>query len=159
MNGIVAGSGNEFNLSFNPAIAADHVTIRQIGNTRGSVAAREATQWLPLLVGERRARAIIWLNEEISAKQAPEWGLINQLVPMEHSDTAVDDWVDKLLLKKPDVMRYTKAHTNFRKEFAWSRTVMHARDWLAIHADSAEAEEGRISTIAAVAVKYYEFWI
>ena len=39
LNGIVVGGGNEFNMSCDLAIAADHVFIRQIGNTRGSVAA------------------------------------------------------------------------------------------------------------------------
>ncbi len=142
LNGIVVGGGNEFNLACDLAIAADHITIRQIGNTRGSVAAGGATQWLPLFVGERRAREILWLNEEISPRQALEWGLVNQVVPKEQLDSAVDTTVEKLLRKMPEVMRYTKTQTNFWKEFAWSMTVMHARDWLAVHADSAEVEEG-----------------
>lgn len=142
LNGIVVGGGNEFNLACDLAIAADHITIRQIGNTRGSVAAGGATQWLPLFVGERRAREILWLNEEITPRQALEWGLVNQVVPKERLDSAVDALVVKLLQKMPEVMRYTKTQTNFWKEFAWSMTVMHARDWLAVHADSAEVEEG-----------------
>jgi enoyl-CoA hydratase/carnithine racemase len=44
LNGIVAGGGNEFNLSCDLAIAADHVTIRQVGTRVGSVAAGGATQ-------------------------------------------------------------------------------------------------------------------
>jgi hypothetical protein len=54
----------------------------------------------------------------------------------------VDAMVEKLLHKMPEVMRYTKTQTNFWKEFSWAMTVMHARDWLTIHADSAETEEG-----------------
>lgn len=142
LNGIVVGGGNEFNLSCDLAIAADHVTIRQIGNTRGSVAAGGATQWLPLFVGERRAREILWLNEEISAQDALRMGLVNQVVPKGLLDAAVDEMAGKLLNKMPTVMRYTKTQTNFWKEFAWSMTVMHARDWLSIHADSAEVAEG-----------------
>ncbi len=142
LNGMVVGGGNEFNMSCDLAIAADHVTIRQIGNTRGSVAAGGATQWLPLFVGERRAREILWLNEPLTALKACEWGLVNQVVPKEQLDAAVDALVEKLLHKMPDVMRYTKTQTNFWKEFSWSMTVMHARDWLSVHADSAEVEEG-----------------
>jgi enoyl-CoA hydratase/carnithine racemase len=145
LNGIVVGGGNEFNMSCDLAIAAEHVTIRQIGNTRGSVAAGGATQWLPLFVGERRAREILWLNEEIPARQALEWGLVNQVVPQAELDAAVDAMAAKLLQKMPEVMRYTKTQTNFWKEFSWSQTVMHARDWLTIHAASAEVREGLAS--------------
>jgi hypothetical protein len=42
----------------------------------------------------------------------------------------------------PEVFRYTKQQTNFWKEFSWSMTVGHARDWLSVHADSAETREG-----------------
>jgi enoyl-CoA hydratase/carnithine racemase len=142
LNGMVVGGGNEFNLACDLAIAAEHVTIRQIGNSRGSVAAGGATQWLPLFVGERRAREILWLNEEITAPQALTWGLVNQVVPLSELDAAVNAMAQKLLNKMPDVMRYTKTQTNFWKEFAWSQTVMHARDWLALHAASAEVQEG-----------------
>ncbi len=142
LNGMVVGGGNEFNMSCDLAVAADHIFIRQIGNSRGSVAAGGATQWLPLIVGDRRAREILLLNEEIPAHKALEWGLVNQVVPKEDLDEAVEALVDKLLHKMPDVMRYTKTHINFWKEFSWSMTVMHARDWLAVHADSAEVEEG-----------------
>src|SRR5581483_10708144 len=90
LNGIVVGGGNEFNMACDLAIAADHIIIRQIGNSRGSVAAGGATQWLPLFVGERRAREILWLNEEITADKALEWGLVNQVVPQAELDTAVD---------------------------------------------------------------------
>lgn len=142
LNGIVVGGGNELNLACDLAIAADHVTIRQIGNSRGSVAAGGATQWLPIMIGDRRAREMLWLNEEIPAHQALEWGLVNRVVPQAELDAAVDEMVAKLLDKMPEVMRYTKTQTNFWKELAWGQTVMHARDWLTIHAASAEVREG-----------------
>ncbi len=142
LNGMVVGGGNEFNMSCDLAVAADDITIRQIGNTRGSVAAGGATQWLPLLVGDRRAREILWFNEPLTAQKAMDWGLINAVVPRAQLDATVDEWVAKLLHKMPEVFRYTKQQTNFWKEFAWSMTVGHARDWLSVHADSAETREG-----------------
>lgn len=154
LNGIVVGGGNEFNLSCDLAIAAEHITIRQIGNTRGSVAAGGATQWLPLFVGDRRAREILWLNEEISSHEALRLGLVNKVVPKQDLDSAMGEWVEKLLKKMPQVMRYTKTQTNFWKEFSWSMTVMHARDWLTIHADSAEVEEGLRSFFDKRPVEY-----
>jgi enoyl-CoA hydratase/carnithine racemase len=154
LNGTVVGGGNEFNMSCDLAVAADDITIRQIGNTRGSVAAGGATQWLPLFVGERRAREILWFNEPLTAQKALEWGLVNQVVPRAQLDAAVDAMVDKLLQKMPEVFRYTKQQTNFWKEFAWSMTIGHARDWLSVHADSAEVEEGLRSFYDKRAVNY-----
>lgn len=154
LNGIVVGGGNEFNMSCDLAVAAEHVTIRQIGNSRGSVAAGGATQWLPIIVGDRRAREMLWLNKPIPAQTALDWGLVNRVVPNDQLDAAVEEMSEELLHKMPDVFRYTKAQTNFWKDFAWAMTIQHARDWLTIHADSAEVKEGLDSFFEKREVEY-----
>src|SRR5215470_8130830 len=90
LNGIVVGGGNELNMACDLAVAADDIYIRQVGTARGSVPAAGATQWLPLIVGDRRAREILWLCEEIPAQKALEWGLVNQVVPRVKLDEAVE---------------------------------------------------------------------
>jgi enoyl-CoA hydratase/carnithine racemase len=142
LNGMVVGGGNEFNIGCDLAIAADHVVIRQVGTARGSVAAGGATQWLPLIVGDRRAREILWLCEEIDARKALEWGLVNQVVPYADLDAAVDAMARKLVEKLPECMRYTKQQSNFWREFSFHLTVGHARDWLTLHSGSPEVYEG-----------------
>ncbi len=142
LNGIVVGGGNEFNLSCDLAIAADDIYIRQVGASHGSVAAAGATQWLPLIVGDRRAREILMLNEEISARKALEWGLINQVVPRAQLDAAVAAMAQKLIDKFPEIMRYTRQQLNFWRDLSWHLTIGHARDWLAIHNLSPETLEG-----------------
>ncbi len=142
LNGIVVGGGNEFNLSCDLAIAADDIYIRQIGASHGSVAAAGATQWLPIVVGDRRAREILLLNEEIPARTALEWGLVNQVVPRAQLDDAVAVMASKLLDKLPEIVRYTRQQMNFWKDLSWSLTVGHTRDWLAIHSASPETLEG-----------------
>jgi enoyl-CoA hydratase/carnithine racemase len=142
LNGMVVGGGNEFNIACDLAIAADHMTIRQVGTSRGSVPAGGATQWLPLVIGDRRAREMLWLCEPISAAQALDWGLVNQVVPASELDSAVQTMAAKLLDKMPEIIRYTKQQTNFWRDFVWGLTVGHARDWLSIHADSLETAEG-----------------
>jgi enoyl-CoA hydratase/carnithine racemase len=142
LNGMVVGGGNEFNMACDLAIAAEHVRIRQVGTEVGSVAAGGATQWLPLMVGDRRAREILWLCEWVDAAKALEWGLVNQVVPYTKLDDAVATMAAKLVDKFPECMRYTKQQTNFWKDFAWSQTVGHAREWLALHYASLEPYEG-----------------
>ena len=142
LNGIVVGGGNEFNLSCDLAIAADDIFIRQVGASHGSVAAAGATQFLPLVVGDRRAREILFLNEEIPAAKALDWGLVNQVVPRAELDLAVDAMAQKLTHKLPEATRYTKQQLNTWRDFIWGITIGHARDWLAIHNLAPETHEG-----------------
>jgi enoyl-CoA hydratase/carnithine racemase len=142
LNGIVVGGGNEFNLSCDLAVAADDIYIRQVGTSHGSVALAGATQFLPLTVGDRRAREILFLNEEIPVQKALEWGLVNWVVPRSELDTKVDEIVEKLTTKLPEKMRYTKQQLNFWRDLSWHLTIGHGRDWLAIHNTSPETWEG-----------------
>ena len=141
LNGIVVGGGNELNMACDLAIAADDIYIRQVGAAHGSVAAGGATQWLPIIVGDRRAREILLLCEEIPAQKALERGLVNQVVPRAKLDDAVEAMAEKLLDKLPECTRYTKQQINFWRDFSWTMTVQHARDWLTIHSGAMETKE------------------
>jgi enoyl-CoA hydratase/carnithine racemase len=142
LNGMVVGGGNELQMSCDLAIAADDIFISHAGTSRGSVAAAGATQWLPLIVGDRRAREILLLNERIPAQKALEWGLLNQVVPRRELDGAVDRMAEKLVDKLPECTRYTKQQLNFWRELSWTMTIGHLRDWLTVHTAADEIQEG-----------------
>ena len=142
LNGMVVGGGNELQMSCDLAIAADDIFIRHVGVARGSVPAAGATQWLPIIIGDRRAREMILLCEPVPAKKALEWGLINKVVPRKKLDQAVAEMAEKLVNKLPESTRYTKQQLNFWREFSWSMTIGHARDWLTVHTGSDEVAEG-----------------
>ncbi len=142
LNGIVVGGGNELQMSCDLAIAADGIYIGHAGTSRGSVAAAGATQWLPLIVGDRRAREMLLLNEKLPIKKALEWGLVNQVVPRKKLDKAVDVMAEKLVNKLPECTRYTKQQLNFWRDFSWSLTIGHLRDWLTVHTSALEIQEG-----------------
>lgn len=142
LNGMTVGGGNELHMSCDLAIAAEDVVIRHVGTARGSVPGAGATQWLPLIVGDRRAREILFLCEDIPARKALEWGLINEVVPRKELDAAVRRMAAKLIRKLPEVTRYTKQQLNFWREFSWAMTIGHVKDWLTVHTGAAEIEEG-----------------
>lgn len=154
LNGIVAGGGNEVNMACDLAVAADHITIRQVGTRVGSVAAGGGTQWLPLHIGDRRAREMLFTCDEITAQQALEWGLVNRVVPYAQLDKAVDELAGKLIEKFSECTRYTKQQVNFWKDLAWHATIGHARDWLSIHYSSLEPLEGMSAFVEKRAVDY-----
>jgi enoyl-CoA hydratase/carnithine racemase len=140
VNGIAVGGGNELQLACDLAVMVDDAYIRHVGLEHGSVPAGGATQWLSLLVGDRRAREIILLCDEIPASQAAEWGLVNRAVPADELDEVVDAWVESLARKLPNATRYAKHQLNVWRDLAWHQTVGHARDWLALSMLSGETQ-------------------
>lgn len=142
LNGMTVGGGNELQMSCDLAVAADGIYIGHAGTSRGSVAAAGATQWLPLIVGDRRAREILLLNEKIPIRKALAWGLVNQVVPRRRLDAAVDAMAEKLINKLPECTRYTKQQLNFWRDFSWALTIGHLRDWLTVHTTAPEIQEG-----------------
>jgi len=142
LNGMVVGGGNELQMSCDFAIAATDVVIKHVGTSRGSVAAAGGTQWLPIIVGDRRAREILMLGKGLKAKEALSWGLINQVVPRRNLDSAVAAMVETLVNKLPECTRYTKEQLNFWRNFSWAMTIGHAKDWLTVHTSAPEIVEG-----------------
>jgi enoyl-CoA hydratase/carnithine racemase len=132
INGIAVGGGNELQMACDLAVIVEDAYIRHVGPEHGSVPAGGATQWLPIMVGDRRAREILFLCEEIPAHKAEEWGLVSRAVPPAELDATVDELVEKLAAKLPQTVRYTKQQLNFWRDLAWHGTVGHARDWLAL---------------------------
>jgi enoyl-CoA hydratase/carnithine racemase len=132
INGIAVGGGNELQMACDLAVMVDDAYIRHVGPEHGSVPAGGATQWLTIMVGDRRAREIVLMCEEIPATKAAEWGLVNWAVPAAELDAKVDAVVENLERKLPQTTRYAKQHLNFWRDFAWHETINHARDWLAL---------------------------
>jgi enoyl-CoA hydratase/carnithine racemase len=137
LNGMAVGGGNESQLACDLSVIAEHAFIKQVGTSVGSVAAGGSTQWLPLFVGDRRARYILMTNRVVPAYQALEWGLVSEVAP-----SVKKALCQELILKFPECMRYTKQQVNFWKDLAWHQTIGHARDWLSIHYSSWEPLEG-----------------
>ena len=172
LNGMAVGGGNETQLACDLTVMAQHAFIRQVGTQVGSVACGGSTQWLPITVGDKRARQMLFLNDPVPAAKALDWGLVNWVVP---SVRRGDEWIaeatpdeikkaqggkdgyridlsrldeevlavaTRLLATFPECTRYTKQQVNFWKDLAWHQTVRHAQDWLSLHYTSWEPVEG-----------------
>jgi len=141
INGIAVGGGNELQMACDLAVMVDDAFVRHVGLEHGSVPAGGATQWLPVFVGDRRAREIIYMCQEVPAAQAAEWGLVNWAVPAAGLDAKVDEVVANLAAKLPQTTRYAKQQLNFWRDLSWHETANHARDWLALSMLGDEAQE------------------
>jgi len=141
INGICVGGGNELQMACDLSVLVDDAYIRHVGPEHGSVPAGGATQWLPLIVGDRRAREIVMLCEPIAPAQALDWGLVSRVVARSELDATVAALAENLARKLPEAMRYTKTQLNWWRDLVWSQTVEHARDWLAVHSTADETKE------------------
>jgi enoyl-CoA hydratase/carnithine racemase len=141
INGICVGGGNELQMACDFSVMVDDAYIRHVGTSHGSVPAGGATQWLTLLVGDRKAREIIFLGQNIPALQCQEWGLVTYVVTRQQLDEKVNEIAANLRSKLPECTRYAKQQLAFWKDFVWSMTIGHARDWLTLHAGMPEVVE------------------
>ena len=74
INGIAVGGGNELQMACDLAVMVDDAYIRHVGPEHGSVPAGGATQWLTIMVGDRRAREIVLMCEEMPAEEGGRSG-------------------------------------------------------------------------------------
>ncbi|MCH7883668.1 MAG: enoyl-CoA hydratase/isomerase family protein [Planctomycetes bacterium] len=81
LNGMAVGGGNESQLACDLSVMGEHAFIAQVGTSVGSVACGGSTQWLPITVGDRRARGILFLNQRYASFTALSMGLVNAVVP------------------------------------------------------------------------------
>ncbi len=81
LNGMAVGGGNESQLACDLSVMGEHAFIAQVGTNVGSVACGGSTQWLPLHVGDRKARGILFLNQRYAAFTSLSMGLVNAVVP------------------------------------------------------------------------------
>lgn len=108
VQGYCLGGGNELNLFCDLTIAAEGARFGQAGPRVGSAPLWGATQLLPLLVGQKRAREIIFLCRQYTAAEALAMGWINRVVPQGELWAEAQRWAEELLAKSPGALRAVK---------------------------------------------------
>jgi dihydroxynaphthoic acid synthetase len=112
VRGFCVGGGNELNIFCDLSIASENAKFGQVGPKVGSVPVWGACQLLPRLVGERKAREMIYTCRLYSAKESLDMGLINQVVPDEELDEVVAKLCEEILAKSPQAIRIAKIALN-----------------------------------------------
>jgi methylglutaconyl-CoA hydratase len=92
INGVAFGGGLELALCCDLRVAAAHAQLALPETSIGVIPGAGATQRLPRLVGEARAKEMILLARRVSAEQALAWGLVNRVTPS--GANVVDDAVE-----------------------------------------------------------------
>ncbi|NLI82390.1 MAG: enoyl-CoA hydratase [Deltaproteobacteria bacterium] len=84
INGTAAGGGFSLALTTDVAIAAESAKFTMAYTNAGLAPDGSSSYFLARMIGLRRAKEMALLNTVLSAKQALEWGLVNQVVADDH---------------------------------------------------------------------------
>ena len=80
VNGVAAGAGFSMVLSASIVIASENARFSMAYTGAGLTPDGSSTYFLPKIVGLRRAEELMVTNRQLSAQEALEWGIVNQLV-------------------------------------------------------------------------------
>ncbi|MFZ2175612.1 MAG: enoyl-CoA hydratase/isomerase family protein [Rhodococcus sp. (in: high G+C Gram-positive bacteria)] len=111
VNGIAVGGGNELVIASDLAIAARGARLGQAGTLIGACPVLGGTNVLPLQIGEKRAKQIVFFSDKVSAEQAFEWGWVNEVVDDEDLEKTTRQWAERLLTLHPQALQIAKANT------------------------------------------------
>ncbi|MDF2629332.1 MAG: menB [Symbiobacteriaceae bacterium] len=141
VDGYCLGGGNSLMLLCDLTIATEGSVFGQVGPKMGSAPLWWSTQLLPRLVGEKRAREIVFLCRRYSAPEALQMGWINRVVPAAALEAAVQEWCETLLSMSPQALRIAKMSLNYESDQLWA-SVVHGLGLLAYAHGTEEFHEG-----------------
>ena len=142
VNGLALGAGCELMISCDIIIAADDVKIGQTEIRVGLIPGGGGTQVLPRLVGEKKAKELIFTGRMITAQEAKDLGIINQVVPREQLREATDNLVNELLRNSPAIIGLAKIAINRSLETPLQVGMSYERDLFALAFSYEDQKEG-----------------
>ena len=142
VRGYCIGGGNELNVMCDLTLAGESGRFGQAGPKIGSAPLWWGCQLMPAVVGEKKAREILFLVRQYDAYEAEAMGLVNKVVPDDQLDDLVDEWCDEILRKSPQGLRLAKIAMNTATDSLYS-SVQHGLELVALnHVYGPEPKEG-----------------
>jgi naphthoate synthase/2-ketocyclohexanecarboxyl-CoA hydrolase len=112
VNGYAIGSGHELHLMCDLTVAVESARFGQVGPRVGGLPFWGAVQMLPRIVGEKKAREILFLCQQYSAAEALQMGLVNRVVPAADLLSETQKMADQILDLSPRSLRLLKMLVN-----------------------------------------------
>jgi naphthoate synthase/2-ketocyclohexanecarboxyl-CoA hydrolase len=124
VNGYSIGGGHCLHLWCDITIASDRAKFGQVGTKVGSLPYWGPPLMLARMVGEKRAREMLFLCRQYTAQEAYEMGLVNKVVPHDRLMEEVDLWCQEILDKSPLYIGMTKKTMNFATDQLYGALTM-----------------------------------
>jgi enoyl-CoA hydratase/carnithine racemase len=81
---------------------------------------------MPFVIGQKRARELLYLGDMIDAKTALDWGMVNRVVPRAELDTAAMKFARRMALISPEALMATKLALSRGADAAGFRNAIRA---------------------------------
>jgi len=106
--GYAIGGGHILHLVCDLTIAADNARFGQTGPIVGSFDGGYGSSLLARTIGLKRAKEVWFLCRQYDAATALEWGLVNEVVPLDSLETETIAWCRRMLSLSPIALRMIK---------------------------------------------------
>jgi enoyl-CoA hydratase/carnithine racemase len=142
LNGHALGGGLELALACDIIVAADHAELGLPEPRRGLIAGAMGVHRLPRQIPLKVAMGHLLTGRHMTAQRAYELGLVNEVVPGDQLDQAVDAWVADILACAPLAVRATKQSAMAGLELTLPEAGGTVFDWERRRRASDDAREG-----------------
>lgn len=156
VEGACVGGGHELMLWCDLVIAAEDSVFGQTGARVGACPTVGATQYIAKLIGERRAKEMIFLCKRYSGAEAAEIGLANESVPADELWDRVAEIVQQIKGYSSQTIRATKVSLNFDSDALYP-SWQHGMELLANIWGTEESLEGMQAFLERRPADFHQF--
>lgn len=142
VNGFALGGGLELALACDIIVAAEHAELGLPEPRRGLIAGAMGVHRLPRQIPHHLAMGYLLTGRHMTAARAHEIGLVNEVVPADRLDQAVDAWVADVLACSPVAVRATKQTALEALHLSLQEANRYVAPWEARRRASDDAIEG-----------------
>lgn len=112
VDGMAWGMGSEIAQGCDFRICTSRASFAQPEINLGIITGGGASQRLPRIVGKAKAMQMIMTGSPVSADDACKWGFVNEVVPPEQLDSAVEKLAKRIMEKSPLMIQWVKETVN-----------------------------------------------
>ena len=142
LNGLTLAGGLELTMACDLVIAAEGAKIGDAHSNFGVFPGGGSAAVLPRKVGLNRAKYLLFTGDFISAQEMMAYGLVNQVVPDDQLEEAVQSLADRLADKSPLVLKRMKEVANASLDQSAEAALRHETLTLRDHMRSLDILEG-----------------
>jgi len=125
VNGVAAGAGANIALACDIVVARESASFIQAFSKIGLIPDSGGTFFLPRLIGQQRASALMMTGDKVSATEAQQMGMIYKVFADEAFETEVNSLVQRMAQMPTKGLAYTKALLNCTFDFNLEKQLRH----------------------------------
>jgi enoyl-CoA hydratase/carnithine racemase len=108
VNGLALGGGFECALACDIIVASENASFGLPEPTVGMIAGAGGVHYLPRAIPYHLAMGMMMTARRITAQEALQMGLVNQVVPLEQLMSTAESWAERILACSPLAIRASK---------------------------------------------------